>query len=53
VPPRRLGPDDDPGAEDATGSKPSRITARRRKKQQREREAAAHTEDPESVEAPD
>jgi hypothetical protein len=26
--------------EDATGSKPSRITARRRKKQQREREAA-------------
>jgi hypothetical protein len=28
--------------EDATGSKPSRITARRRKKQQREREAAAH-----------
>jgi len=27
--------------EDATGSKPSRITARRRKKQQRERDAAA------------
>ncbi|MFL6242063.1 MAG: hypothetical protein ACJ73V_03445 [Acidimicrobiia bacterium] len=26
--------------EDATGSKPSRITARRRKKQQREREKA-------------
>jgi hypothetical protein len=39
--------------EDATGSKPSRITARRRKKQQREREAAAHAEGPESVEAPD
>lgn len=31
--------------EDATGSKPSRITARRRKKQQREREAAADAED--------
>jgi hypothetical protein len=39
--------------EDATGSKPSRITARRRKKQQREREAAAHAEDPERAEAPD
>jgi hypothetical protein len=30
--------------EDATGSKPSRITARRRKKQQREREAAEAAE---------
>jgi hypothetical protein len=39
--------------EDATASKPSRITARRRKKQQREREAAAHAGDPESAEAPD
>ena len=29
--------------EDATGSKPSRITARRRKKQQREREAATRS----------
>jgi hypothetical protein len=36
--------------EDATGSKPSRITARRRKKQQREREGA---EEPESAEAAD
>ena len=39
--------------EDATGSKPSRITARRRKKQQREREAAAPAGNPESAEAPD
>jgi hypothetical protein len=39
--------------EDATGSKPSRITARRRKKQQREREAAARAQEPESAEAPD
>jgi hypothetical protein len=39
--------------EDATGSKPSRITARRRKKQQREREAAAHAEKSERAEAPD
>ena len=31
--------------EDATGSKPSRITARRRKKQQREREAAAQADE--------
>ena len=30
--------------EDATGSKPSRITARRRKKQQRERAAAESSE---------
>jgi hypothetical protein len=39
--------------EDATGSKPSRITARRRKKQQREREAAAHADEPEDAEAAD
>jgi hypothetical protein len=39
--------------EDATGSKPSRITARRRKKQQRERAAAAQAEKPESAESPD
>lgn len=31
--------------EDATGSKPSRITARRRKKQEREREAGAQGEE--------
>jgi hypothetical protein len=36
--------------EDATGSKPSRITARRRK-QQREREAAAHAEPAENAES--
>jgi hypothetical protein len=39
--------------EDATGSKPSRITARRRRKQQREREAATQAEDSERAEAPD
>jgi hypothetical protein len=39
--------------EDSTGTEPSRITARRRKKQQREREAAAHARDPESADAPD
>jgi hypothetical protein len=39
--------------EDATGSKPSRITTRRRKKQQREREAAAEAEEAESAEPAD
>ncbi len=39
--------------EDATGSKPSRITARRRKKQQREQGAAANPQEPESADAPD
>ena len=39
--------------EDATGSKLSRITARRRKKQQREREAAARAQELKSAEAPD
>ena len=39
--------------EDATGSKPSRITARRRKKQQREREAAAQSDQAATAEAPD
>ena len=39
--------------EDATGSKPSSITARRRKKQQRERDAASHAEESTEVDPVD
>ena len=53
VPPHRLGADDDPGAR--RRDREQAVTDHRppRKKQQREREAAAHAEDPESAEAPD